>query len=147
MVRRVITSWSFTLFKLNIFIPIKVAKEISQEQWENFSFVVWLTWMTDCCHFKSCPGPMSTCSAPSYFHSLMTIYIPSRSLTSASEQRLAAPSQRGSKSLSRTFSFTVPDRWIPDNLQATTENSSLSTLLDLSLNKKTVFLFIYSFTC
>ncbi len=53
----------------------------------------------------------TTGSAPSYFHSLMTIYIPSRSLRSASEQRLVVPSQRGSKSLSRTFSFTVPGRW------------------------------------
>ncbi len=67
---------------------------------------------------------------------------PPRSLRSASECRLVVPSQRGSKSLSRTFSFTVPGRWndlpphphpeywIPVNLQATTENSSLSTLLD-----------------
>ncbi len=43
-------------------------------------------------------------SAPSYFHSLITICIPSRSLRSV-------PSQRGSKSLSRTFSFTVPGWW------------------------------------
>ncbi len=61
--------------------------------------------------------------------------------------------QRGSKSLSRTFSFTVPGWWndlpiphpkcwIPVNLQATTENSSLSTLLDFILNfKKTSPLF------
>ncbi len=48
----------------------------------------------------------TTGSAPSYFHSLLRIYIPSRSLRSASEQRLVVPSQRGSKSLSRTFSFT-----------------------------------------
>ncbi len=47
-------------------------------------------------------------SAPTYFHSLMTIYIPSRSLRSASERRLVVPSQRGSKSLSRMFSFTTP---------------------------------------
>ncbi len=79
----------------------------------------------------------TTGSAPTYFHSLLQIYIPSRSLRSASERRLVVPSQRGSKSLSRTFSFTVPgwwnellECWIPDNLQATTENSSLSTLLD-----------------
>ncbi len=87
----------------------------------------------------------TTGSAPAYFHSLMTIYIPSRSLRSASERRLVAPSQRGSKSLSRTFSFTVPgwwndppphpDRWIPVNLQASTENSSLSTLPDFKINK------------
>ncbi len=52
-----------------------------------------------------------TGSAPTYFHSLLRIYIPSRSLRSASERRLVVPSQRGSKSLSRTFSFTVPGRW------------------------------------
>ncbi len=52
-----------------------------------------------------------TGSAPSYFHSLLQIYIPSRSLRSASERRLVVPSQRGSKSLSRTFSFTIPGRW------------------------------------
>ncbi len=46
-----------------------------------------------------------------YFHSLLQIYIPSRSLRSASERRLLVPSQRGSKSLSRTFSFTVPVWW------------------------------------
>ncbi len=84
--------------------------------------------------------------SPAYFHSLLRIYIPSRSLRSASERRLVVPSQRGSKSLSRTFSFTVPgcwndlpphpEYWIPVNLQATTENSSLSTLLDYLTKKK-----------
>ncbi len=49
--------------------------------------------------------------APTYFHSLLRIYIPSRSLRSASERRLVVPSQRGSKSLSRTFSFTIPGWW------------------------------------
>ncbi len=44
----------------------------------------------------------TTGSAPTYFHSLLRIYIPSRSLRSASERRLVAPSQRGSKSLSRS---------------------------------------------
>ncbi len=53
----------------------------------------------------------ATGSAPTYFHSLLRIYIPSRSLRSASERRLVVPSQRGSKSLSRTFSFTVPGWW------------------------------------
>ncbi len=53
----------------------------------------------------------TTGSAPTYFHSLLQIYIPSRSLRSASERRLMIPSQRGSKSLSRTFSFTVPGWW------------------------------------
>ncbi len=61
----------------------------------------------------------ATGSAPSYFHSLITIYIPSRSLRSVSERHLAMPSQRGTKSLSRTFSFTVPGWWneLPTLLQ------------------------------
>ncbi len=53
----------------------------------------------------------TTGSAPTYFHSLLRIDIPSRSLRSASERRLVVPSLRGSKSLSRTFSFTVPGWW------------------------------------
>ncbi len=53
----------------------------------------------------------TTGSARSNFHSLMTIYILSRSMRSANERRLVVPSQRGSKSLSRTFSFTVPGWW------------------------------------
>ncbi len=53
----------------------------------------------------------ATGSAPAYFHSLMTIYIPYRCLRSASERRLVVPSQRGTKSLSRTFSFTGPGWW------------------------------------
>ncbi len=53
----------------------------------------------------------TTGSAPTYFHSLLRIYIPSRSLRSASERRLVVPSQRGSKSLSRSFSFTIPGWW------------------------------------
>ncbi len=101
----------------------------------------------------------TTGSAPTYFHSLLRIYTPSRSLRSASERCLVVPSQRGSKSLSRIFSFTVPgcwndlpphpECWIPVDLQATTENSSLSTLLDFILNKKQtnkttlIFLFIF----
>ncbi len=53
----------------------------------------------------------TTGSAPTYLHSLLRIYILSRSLRSASQRRLVVPSQRGSKSLSRTFSFTVPGWW------------------------------------
>ncbi len=63
----------------------------------------------------------TTGSAPSYFHSLLRIYIPSRSLRSASERRLVVPSQRGSKSLSRTFSFTVPGWW--NNLSTPIRNA------------------------
>ncbi len=63
----------------------------------------------------------TTGSAPTYFHSLLQIYIPSRSVRSASERRLVVPSQRGSKSLSRTFSFTVPGRW--NDLPTTIRNA------------------------
>ncbi len=56
--------------------------------------------------YKTTTGP-----APTYFHSLLRIYIPSRSLRSASERRHVVPSQRGSKSLSRTFSFTILGWW------------------------------------
>ncbi len=91
----------------------------------------------------------TTGSAPSYFHSLLQIYIPSRSLRSASERRLVVPSQRGSKSLSRTFSFTIPGWWnnlptpirnagslsiFKQQLHITSHYSSLSALLDFILN-------------
>ncbi len=91
----------------------------------------------------------TTGSAPTYFHSLLRIYIPSRSLRSASERRLVVPSQRGSKSLSRTFSFTIPGCWndLPTPIRNAgslsifkTKNSSLSTLLDFK--KKLLFLFL-----
>ncbi len=46
--------------------------------------------------------------APLYLNSLLQTYMPSRSLHSASERRNTVPSQRGTKSLSQTFSLTVP---------------------------------------
>ncbi len=55
----------------------------------------------------------TTGSAPSYFHSLLQIYIPSRSLRSASERRLVVPSQRGSKSLQNIL---VHHSWWWNNL-------------------------------
>ncbi len=66
-----------------------------------------------CIQFKT---PMlayrtATGSAPTYFHSLIRIYIPFRILRSVSERRLVVQSQRGSNSLSRTFSFTVHGWW------------------------------------
>jgi len=54
------------------------------------------------------------------FYILLQTYMPSRSLRSASERRITVPSQRGTKSLSRTFSFTVPIWWndLPNSIQA-----------------------------
>ncbi len=47
-------------------------------------------------------------------------YMPSRSLHSASERRITVPSQRGTKSLSQTFSLTVPIWWndLPNSIPA-----------------------------
>ncbi len=59
-------------------------------------------------------------SAPLYLNSLLQTYMPSRSLRSASERRIIEPSQRGTKSLSQTFSFTVPIWWndLPNSIRA-----------------------------
>ncbi len=58
--------------------------------------------------------------APLYLNSLLQTYVPSRSLHSASEQRIIVPSQRGTKSLSQTFSLTVPIWWndLPNSIRA-----------------------------
>ncbi len=80
----------------------------------------------------------TTGSAPTYFHSLLQIYIPSRSLRSASERRLVVPSQRGSKSLSRTFSFTIPGWW--NDLPTPIRNAGSLSIFKQQL--ETVFIFI-----
>ncbi len=99
----------------------------------------------------------TTVSAPAYFHSLMTIYIPSRSLRSASERRLVVPSQRGSKSLSRTFSFTVPGWWndLPTPIRTAGSLSIFKQQLKLSFDttwlhpklkknyKKNIYLYLF----
>ncbi len=65
--------------------------------------------------YKTTPG-----SAPLYLNSLLQTYMPSRSLRSASERRITVPSQRGTKSLSQTFSWTVPIWWndLPNSIRA-----------------------------
>ncbi len=62
----------------------------------------------------------TTGSAPLYLNSLLQTYVPSRSLRSASERRFIVPSQRGTKSLSRTFKLKVPSWWndLPDSIRA-----------------------------
>ncbi len=52
----------------------------------------------------------ATGSAPAYFHSLIQSTSPPE-VCPAGERRLVVLSQRGTKSLSRTFSFTVPGWW------------------------------------
>ncbi|XP_073667597.1 uncharacterized protein [Paramisgurnus dabryanus] len=53
----------------------------------------------------------TTGSAPPYLRLLIEPYVPSRSLRSATERRLVVPSQKGKKTLTRTFSGTVPQLW------------------------------------
>ncbi len=68
----------------------------------------------------------TTGTAPIYLNLLVQTYVPSRSLRSASERRLVVPSQRGTKSLSRTFSWTVPSWWndLPISIR-TAESSAI----------------------
>ncbi len=62
----------------------------------------------------------TTGSAPLYLNSLLQTYVSSRSLRSASEWRIIVPSQRGTKSLSQTFSLTIPIWWndLPNSIRA-----------------------------
>ncbi len=93
-------------------------------------------------------------SAPLYLNSLLQTYVPSRSLRSASEQRIIVPSQRGTKSLSLTFSLTVPSwwpaqlnpsSWILRHFQETAKNTSLPSLFEpLTLLLSILILFYLS---
>ncbi len=69
----------------------------------------------------------TTGSAPLYLNSLLQTYVPSRSLRSASERRIIVPSQRGAKSLSQTFSLTVPTWWndLPNSMTWAAESSPI----------------------
>ncbi|XP_053536653.1 uncharacterized protein LOC128632899 [Ictalurus punctatus] len=66
-----------------------------------------------CIKFKASMLTYKTLSgtAPSYLNSLLKAYVPSRNLRSISDRRLAVPTQRGARSLSRTFTLTVPQWW------------------------------------
>ncbi len=78
-------------------------------------------------------------SAPLYLNSLLQTYMLSRSLRSSSERRIILPSQRGTKSLSQTFSLNVPIWW---NAQL---NKSLRSLFDpLTLALSILILFYLS---
>ncbi len=73
----------------------------------------WLPIAAQCIKFKALMFAYRTTSgsATLYLNSLLQTYMPSRSLHSASERRITVPSQRGTKSLSQTFSLTVPIWW------------------------------------
>ncbi len=59
-------------------------------------------------------------SSPLYLNSLFHTYMPSRSLRSESERSIIVPCQRDTKSLSQTFSLTVPIWWndLPNSIRA-----------------------------
>ncbi len=96
-------------------LPSNTIKPLQMKRAHVTPLFISLHWLPVAAHIKfktlMLAYRTTTGSAPTYFHSLLRIYIPSRSLRSASERRLVVPSQRGSKSLSRTFSFTVPGWW------------------------------------
>ncbi len=83
----------------------------------------WLPIAAQCIKFKALMFAYRTTSgsAPLYLNSLLQTYMPSRSLRSASERRITVPSQserritvpsqRDTKSLSQTFTLTVPIWW------------------------------------
>ncbi len=70
----------------------------------------WLPIAAQCIKFKALMFAYRSTSgsAPLYLNSLLQTYMSSRSLRSASERRITVPSQRDTKSLSQTFSLTVP---------------------------------------
>ncbi len=73
----------------------------------------WLPIAAQCIKFKALMFAYKTilwlCTV--YLNSLLQTYMPSRSLCSASERRITVPSQRATKSLSQTFTLTVPIWW------------------------------------
>ncbi len=73
----------------------------------------WLPIAAQCIKFKALMFAYRSTSgsAPLYLNSLLQTYMSSRSLRSASERRITVPSQRDTKSLSQTFSLTVPIWW------------------------------------
>ncbi len=103
----------------------------------------WLPIAAQCIKFKALMFAYRSTSgsAPLYLNSLLQTYMPSRSLRSASERRITVPSQserritvpsqRGTKSLSQTFSLTVPIWWndlpnsILTHLQETAKNTHI----------------------
>ncbi len=123
--------------------PLQMIQNAASQKSPRYTSLISLHWLpvAACIKFKTLMLAYRTArgSAPAYFHSLMTIYIPFRSLRSASEWRLMVPSQRGSKSLSRTFSFTTPGWW--NDLPTPIRNAgSLSTFKQQLISFNTTWL-------
>ncbi len=85
------------------------------ETCSRYPLFIRLHWLPIAAHIKfkvlMCAYKTTTSAASIYLNSLVQTYAPSRILRSASERHLVVPSQRGTKSLSRTFSWTVPSWW------------------------------------
>ncbi len=117
--------------------------------------VIWVFWshkFSKICKFLFCVDVFAIKTwiwGETYRINVCKIYVTSRSLRSASEQRITVPSQRSTKSLSLTFSLTVPiwwndlelnpSSWILTHLQETAKNitltlaSSILIIFDLSV--------------
>ncbi|XP_057211858.1 uncharacterized protein LOC130567637 [Triplophysa rosa] len=69
-----------------------------------------------------------TANSPIYLNSVLQVYIPSCHLRSENEQRLVVPSQRGTKSLAKTFTYSVPLWWneLPASIQTAASFTSFS---------------------
>ncbi len=83
----------------------------AQESPHYTSLYLSLHWLQVAAHIKfktlTLAYRTTTCSTLSYFHTLLQVYVLSRSLRPESEQHLVIQSQKCTKSHSRTFSLTV----------------------------------------
>ncbi len=88
---------------------------MQQPEWSLMNLFIRLHWLPIAARIKfkvlMFAYKTTTGAAPIYLNLLVQTYAPSRSLRSASERSLVVPSQRGTKSLSQTFSWTVPSWW------------------------------------
>ncbi len=96
--------YSFHFLQINLFINLHWLPISARIKFKALMFA-----------YKTTSG-----SAPLYLNSVLQTYVPARSFRSASERRIIVPSQRGTKSLSQTFTLTVPIWWndLPNSIPA-----------------------------
>ncbi len=139
-------------------LPSSTNSGITDLQWAknspcHTSLFISLHWLPVAAHIKfktvMLAYKTATGSTPSYFHSLITIYIPSRSLRSASERRLEAqnhvPEHSCSPLLAGWMIFPPPSGML-DPCQPLSNTWKLISFETTWLHPK-FFLFIYSFSC
>ncbi len=111
--------WDFAMLSWQVFQPVLS----NQRMYLTHSFIN-LHWLpiAACIKFKALMFAYKTTtgSAPLYLNELFQTYVPSRNLCSAGEYCFIVPSQRGTKSFSRTFKLNVPSWWndLPSSIRA-----------------------------